>query len=321
MYCSSPSKRRSIAAILALSALASFLPAPAATAQAADRSPSRLPSLTEARRAVVAAEEHLTAVMSLELRAHERLAELSDREASLARQVADARDEARRWTIDAYVSDRDSVANLLAGSDSELERSARIVYATSAADQSQAAARRYDQLRSQVTPEVLAIAEGIADVEAARTNANNAVLAARANEAEAERQHALATERALAARVQAALVTTATTPPAAGAQPVAPAAPVAVVDDGLEGPPAPPGGPSPEQWAKLRHCEATGNYQAVSKSGKYRGAYQFDRQTWATLGPAGDPAAASPAEQDRRALLLYQSRGWRPWPQCGRYLR
>lgn len=317
MYCSSPSKRRSLATVLALTAIVSFLPAPPATAQQSTASSSRLPSLADARRAVIAAEERLAAVIALEVRARQRLGELSDREASLVRQVADARDEARRWTIDAYVSDRDSVANLLAGSDTDFERSARIAYATSAADQSQAAAKRYDQLRSRVTPEVLALAEGISDVEAARENANNAVLAARANEAEAERQHALATERALAARSVAAL-TASRAVPAAGAEPIAA---VAAADDGLQGPPAPAGGPSPEQWAKLRHCESSGNYQALSKSGKYRGAYQFDHRTWATLGPAGDPAAAAPAEQDRRAQLLYQSRGWRPWPQCGRYLR
>ena len=73
-------------------------------------------------------------------------------------------------------------------------------------------------------------------------------------------------------------------------------------------------------WAALRKCESSGNYQAVSKNGKYRGAYQFDMKTWAGYGPAGDPAQASPAEQDRRAQLLYQARGIQPWPRCGKLL-
>ncbi|MCP5027392.1 MAG: hypothetical protein GY929_14020 [Actinomycetia bacterium] len=78
--------------------------------------------------------------------------------------------------------------------------------------------------------------------------------------------------------------------------------------------------PTADQWAALRNCEATGNYQAVNPSGKYRGAYQFDQRTWESVGGTGDPAAANPAEQDLRAYILYDSRGARPWPQCGRFL-
>lgn len=81
-----------------------------------------------------------------------------------------------------------------------------------------------------------------------------------------------------------------------------------------------PGGPSYEQWAALRHCESSGNYQAVSPSGLYRGAYQFDLSTWASVGGSGDPAMASPAEQDHRAQVLWSQRGASPWPVCGRYL-
>ncbi len=78
--------------------------------------------------------------------------------------------------------------------------------------------------------------------------------------------------------------------------------------------------PTPEQWAELRHCEATGNYAVTNFSGKYRGAYQFDIPTWESVGGVGDPAAATPDEQDLRAALLYQQRGSSPWPECGRYL-
>lgn len=78
--------------------------------------------------------------------------------------------------------------------------------------------------------------------------------------------------------------------------------------------------PSEEQWAELRHCEATGNYGATNFSGKYRGAYQFDVPTWESVGGTGDPAAAAPEEQDLRAALLFQQRGSSPWPFCGQYL-
>lgn len=68
--------------------------------------------------------------------------------------------------------------------------------------------------------------------------------------------------------------------------------------------------------AGIRNCESSGDYGAVSVNGKYRGAYQFDRQTWAAVGGRGDPAAASADEQDRRAAILYRQRGTSAWPSC-----
>jgi hypothetical protein len=50
----------------------------------------------------------------------------------------------------------------------------------------------------------------------------------------------------------------------------------------------------------------------------YRGKYQFDVQTWSSVGGSGDPAAASEAEQDMRAAMLYGRAGASPWPVCGR---
>ncbi len=69
--------------------------------------------------------------------------------------------------------------------------------------------------------------------------------------------------------------------------------------------------------AAVRACESGGDYGAVSSNGKHRGAYQFDRRTWASVGGTGDPATASAAEQDRRAQALYRQRGSSPWPSCG----
>lgn len=67
----------------------------------------------------------------------------------------------------------------------------------------------------------------------------------------------------------------------------------------------------------IKSKESGGNYGAVSPSGKYRGAYQFDQRTWQSVGGSGDPAAASPAEQDSRAAALYAKRGSQPWGVCG----
>ena len=69
--------------------------------------------------------------------------------------------------------------------------------------------------------------------------------------------------------------------------------------------------------AAIRACESGGDYGATSANGQYRGAYQFDSQTWASVGGSGDPAAASPAEQDARASQLRSERGSNPWPNCG----
>ena len=76
---------------------------------------------------------------------------------------------------------------------------------------------------------------------------------------------------------------------------------------------------------KIRTCESKGNYQAVSKSGTYRGAYQFSQKTWNGIAKkyypevSGlDPAAASPADQDIMARALYATAGPGQWPICGR---
>ncbi len=66
----------------------------------------------------------------------------------------------------------------------------------------------------------------------------------------------------------------------------------------------------------IKRMESGGNYGAVSATGKYRGAYQFDARTWQSVGGSGDPAAASPAEQDARAAELMRQRGTQPWSVC-----
>jgi hypothetical protein len=64
-------------------------------------------------------------------------------------------------------------------------------------------------------------------------------------------------------------------------------------------------------------CESGGDPTAVSADGPYRGKYQFDTGTWASVGGSGDPAAAPEAEQDMRAAMLYSQSGSSPWPICG----
>jgi hypothetical protein len=65
-------------------------------------------------------------------------------------------------------------------------------------------------------------------------------------------------------------------------------------------------------------CESGGNPTLVSSSGTYRGKYQFDRQTWRSVGGKGDPAAAPESEQDARAATLMERRGPSAWPACSK---
>jgi peptidoglycan hydrolase CwlO-like protein len=70
---------------------------------------------------------------------------------------------------------------------------------------------------------------------------------------------------------------------------------------------------------QIAQCESGGNPGAVSPGGQFRGKYQFHPDTWRNLGGQGaDPVAASEAEQDRVAALLYSREGAAPWPVCGR---
>nr|WP_234533321.1 resuscitation-promoting factor [Streptomyces shenzhenensis] len=70
-------------------------------------------------------------------------------------------------------------------------------------------------------------------------------------------------------------------------------------------------------WQALAACESGGRPHAVDPSGTYGGLYQFDSDTWRSLGGSGRPQDASAEEQTFRAKKLYVSRGATPWPHCG----
>jgi hypothetical protein len=78
-----------------------------------------------------------------------------------------------------------------------------------------------------------------------------------------------------------------------------------------------PGGVSKATLDAIGQCESGGDPSAVSADGTYRGKYQFDLGTWASVGGHGDPASAPESEQDRRAALLYERTGPSAWPNCG----
>jgi hypothetical protein len=77
------------------------------------------------------------------------------------------------------------------------------------------------------------------------------------------------------------------------------------------------GGAASPQLQAIAACESGGNPSAIGGGGAFRGKYQFDYGTWASVGGSGDPAAAPEAEQDARAAALLARSGTSPWPVCG----
>lgn len=73
----------------------------------------------------------------------------------------------------------------------------------------------------------------------------------------------------------------------------------------------------PSHLAAIAACESGGNPAAIGGGGQYRGMFQMTYSTWASVGGHGDPAAASVAEQVKRAEILYATAGPGQWPVCG----
>jgi peptidoglycan hydrolase-like protein with peptidoglycan-binding domain len=72
----------------------------------------------------------------------------------------------------------------------------------------------------------------------------------------------------------------------------------------------------PRILERIAECESGGDPTALSRTGRYRGKYQFEMSTWREMGGEGDPVEASEWEQDRIALRLYRRAGTSPWPNC-----
>lgn len=262
--------------------------APISSAEAATRlkaANDRLAKTEEAYKALEAERDEI----------HAEHANLSTQQQKLALDLEQAKRNLRQLAVTSYMAGGPvgGAERLLdsEGFNHSIWRSALIESQTERTVES---AARYDELLAQADDEVRALVERLdenrAKLEHAYLDYFYASIEVKA--AEQALQQARARERLAAAK-------------AATSGPGAPA-----VDSSA----------GADAWARLRQCESGGNYRAVSRSGKYRGAYQFDQRTWESVGGVGDPAAAPPEEQDMRARMLYARSGKRPWPHCGRYL-
>jgi hypothetical protein len=78
--------------------------------------------------------------------------------------------------------------------------------------------------------------------------------------------------------------------------------------------------PRNKRWARrTAECESGRNPKAIGGGGRYRGAFQFMRQTWraAPKSPGGDPIRYRYRTQAVVAVHLKRREGAGHWPSCG----
>lgn len=269
-----------------------------------------------------------------------QLGQLDEADLALTEDLAAARRELREYAVAAYIDG--GQAEVFRASLSPEQAMALAWQSSLAVGQSGSAdeaARRFAELKEANSPAKLELAAALdvaeRELEEARfdaiqaaafeRDAESALARARAADAAAAAAAATAARERAAAASSAASSSSGSSPRATsadssggGAADVAEAPAAAPTPAPASGAMGNPSAEESETLARIRHCESRGNYSIVSASGRYRGAYQFDYVTWQGMGGTGDPAAASPAEQDYRALLLLRARGTRPWPHCGR---
>ena len=259
---------------------------------------------------------------------------LGEQDSALTAEMVSSRQQLRDYAVAAYIDGGQSAifrASLSPEKAVALSWQSSIsIGQSSSANQ---AAQRFEALKAAAAPGRASLAVELETASRELVEAQFDAIQAAGFERDAEAELAAAQREQLAIEAAAAkrAATEAAAAEAAAASangqqaPSDPADPASAPAEAAQGPPAfefaVMGNPSAQEsatLARIRRCESRGNYSIVSASGRYRGAYQFDFTTWRGVGGSGDPAAASPSEQDYRALLLLRLRGTRPWPICGR---
>ena len=313
-------------------------------------------TLAQARSARERANSRLQSIRDQRDRVQARLDDLGAADAAITTDLAEARGAVRELAVAAYIDGGKTELTISAlDPEKAMALAWRRELMSDQTSNTREAIDRYEALRRDNDPDRVKAAEELDRLAAMETQAvNDAIQAAaleRDAEAAADRQAAAEADAARQAAAQAAAArrATTTTTKAPGPKPTSSVAPKPKASTSTTAkaptstvasasskpsysgseipvlvPTGPTGGTGPataqeaEILAKIRFCETRNNYAAVSASGRYRGAYQFDQVTWEAIGGTGDPAAASPAQQDALALSLLRMRGTAPWPTCRR---
>lgn len=263
---------------------------------------------------------------------------LASADATSTMQLATARRQVRELAVAAYIDGgRTELLQATLEPDQAAAVSWRVGMVSGGVGQVSESVDRYERLLAVNEPARRSMAEQLDEARSEEADALSAVVQASAAERDAVAAAANAAASAKANRDRAAAATAAgsgataatardaTVRPGATRTPTSKTAPKRPASSasgaaGLGIAPASGAASSDDAafLARVRACESRGDYSALSPGGRYRGAYQFSVETWRGVGGSGDPAAASPAEQDARALALLRLQGRRAWPVCGR---
>lgn len=322
-------RARSAALVAAVLASAGLLLGAIPAASAPDPVAQARERASTATAAREEAEARLAAASARRAELERRTSELADADATATANLAEAHRQVRELAVAAYI-DGGRTQVMQAGLEPEEAAAVswRVGMVTAGAGQVSESVERYQQLQEQNDPEQQEVALELDRTRSAEEQARSDVVQTSA----AERDALAAAEAATAARARAAAEAASArrqqaarqqSAEQASAQPARRTASASARSSSAAGlgVSSSGGGPTAEEsafLAKVRQCESGGNYSIVSSTGRYRGAYQFSVQTWRGVGGTGDPAAASPAEQDARALALLRLQGKRAWPVCSK---
>jgi hypothetical protein len=282
-----PARRRFVAGALVAAALVAAGPSPSGAETMVHPGPPTVEAseaaLSEATTAKQDAIDRRTQLQADLASTRQEISALGLEQVALIHELEVARRRVRIVTIRAYTNANGTDVDLLMDGGSLGDHLFRSELLSGNVVDTHQAIEDYHDLQAQADDEAISLAEAVDDIQAGIEDAGRDITAATT---EIER----AQVELSAAR--------------------------AAVQQNASGHPDPGEG----AWERLRFCESGGVYTTNTGNGFY-GAYQFDQQTWESMGGSGRPSDAPYWEQDIRAKALFWARGAQPWPVCGRFLQ